>query len=60
MNGGQKSFEIFKTPFDSRPGISTIWDSHLVVRINWLQLIFAAGISGLACESRRFLAGIVL
>ena len=49
MIGGQNGFGIFKTPFDSRPGISTIWDSHPVVRISWLQLKFAARFSRLPC-----------
>ena len=47
MIGGQNGFEISKTPFDSRSGISTIWDSHPVVRVSWLQLKFAAGYSRL-------------
>ena len=49
MKGGQNSFEIFKTPFDSHDGIPTIRDSNPVTRISWLQLILAAGFSRLPC-----------
>ena len=42
MMGGQKSFEIFKTPFDSHSGVPTIRDSNPVARVSWLQLKFAA------------------
>jgi hypothetical protein len=44
MMGGQNGFKIFKTPFDSHAGISTIWDSHPVASFSWLQLRFAAGV----------------
>lgn len=47
MMGGQKSFEIFKTPFDSHPGVPTIRDSNPVARVSWLQLKFAARFSRL-------------
>jgi len=47
MMGGQKSFEIFKTPFDSHRGVPTIRDSNPVARVSWLQLKFAAGFSRL-------------
>ncbi len=38
-----------KPPFDSQSGISTIWDSHPVVRVSWLRLKFAARFSRLPC-----------
>lgn len=60
MMGGQNGFDFSKTPFDSLSGISTIWDSHPVVRVSWSQLKIAAGFRGSLGELRRSLAGFVL
>jgi len=47
MIGGQKSFGIFKTPFDNHSEVPTMRDSNPVARVSWLQLIFSAGFSRL-------------
>lgn len=52
MNGGQNSFEIFKTPFDSHDEVPTIRDSSPVARISWLQLKIAAGFFAAPLRSR--------